>query len=304
MKKLIFIILTLLFSADTKAEDFLEGICDSATDYGSRAMSARQNGISQKNASELLGTIKHKNGERMDEIAKDILLKAYSVPIYKTLAEKQNEVKRFTGKVSEYCSSIANNTNQEISELKAKVESSQVTEYKVQRGDTLASIAKKHNVDWQKIAEWNSLTPESSIYVGQTLKILPSLSKKIIEEKANTKENITLPRKEDEPKLKKPIASSNSDIDDDQYCKTESWFSLQAMTLRQKGAPKTKALELNHEMYIGLKQRGYDDKQGYAERITQANRAYTLPIKKTEQAKKQAILDFANEYYYKCLGNL
>ncbi len=304
MKKLIFIILTSLFSADIKAEDFLQGICDSATDYASRAMSARQNGISQKNANELLGTIKHNNGEHVDEIAKDILLKAYSAPIYKTLAEKQNEVKRFTDKVSDYCSSISNDTNQEINELKAKVESSKVTEYKVQKGDTLASIAKKHNVDWQEITEWNHVSPESPIYVGQILKILPSLSKDMVEEKANIKEKTTLSKKEDETKLKKPTSLSSSDINDDQYCKAESWFALQAMTLRQKGAPKTKALELNHEMYIGLKQRGYDDKQGYAERITQASRAYTLPIKKTEQAKKQAIVDFANEYYYKCLGNL
>ncbi|MFH4325068.1 hypothetical protein WAJ71_21235, partial [Acinetobacter baumannii] len=77
------------------------------------------------------------------------------------------------------------------------------------------------------------------------MKILPSLSKDMVEEKANIKEKTTLSKKEDETKLKKPPSLSSSDIDDDQYCKAESWFALQAMTLRQKGAPKTKALELH-----------------------------------------------------------
>ncbi len=55
---------------------------------------------------------------------------------------------------------------------RAPAESGETTEYIVQPGDTLFSIAKRFGVDMQELARVNNITDPSTIYVGQRL-IIP-----------------------------------------------------------------------------------------------------------------------------------
>ncbi|HKE49585.1 MAG TPA: peptidoglycan DD-metalloendopeptidase family protein [Rhodanobacteraceae bacterium] len=43
--------------------------------------------------------------------------------------------------------------------------------YRVQRGDTLYSIAFRHGVDYRELAEWNSIDPPYTIYPGRELRM-------------------------------------------------------------------------------------------------------------------------------------
>lgn len=43
--------------------------------------------------------------------------------------------------------------------------------YRVRRGDTLASIALEHGLDWREMAQWNQITDPNLIDVGQLLRI-------------------------------------------------------------------------------------------------------------------------------------
>lgn len=43
--------------------------------------------------------------------------------------------------------------------------------YRVQRGDTLYSIAFRHHVDWRDLALWNNIGPPHTIYPGQDLRL-------------------------------------------------------------------------------------------------------------------------------------
>lgn len=43
--------------------------------------------------------------------------------------------------------------------------------YRVKRGDTLASIALEHGLDWREMAQWNQITDPNLIDVGQLLRI-------------------------------------------------------------------------------------------------------------------------------------
>ena len=42
--------------------------------------------------------------------------------------------------------------------------------YRVQRGDTLYSIAFRHGVDYRELAQWNGIGAPYTIYVGQDLR--------------------------------------------------------------------------------------------------------------------------------------
>lgn len=46
--------------------------------------------------------------------------------------------------------------------------------YRVQRGDTLYSIAFRHGVDFRELAEWNGIAPPYTIYPGRELKLGPA----------------------------------------------------------------------------------------------------------------------------------
>jgi lipoprotein NlpD len=48
--------------------------------------------------------------------------------------------------------------------------------YRVQRGDTLYSIAFRHGIDFRDLAEWNSIPPPYTIYPGRELRISASRS--------------------------------------------------------------------------------------------------------------------------------
>ncbi|HEV7491525.1 MAG TPA: peptidoglycan DD-metalloendopeptidase family protein [Rhodanobacteraceae bacterium] len=43
--------------------------------------------------------------------------------------------------------------------------------YRVQRGDTLYSIAFRHGIDYRELAEWNSIEPPYTIYPGRELRL-------------------------------------------------------------------------------------------------------------------------------------
>ena len=45
--------------------------------------------------------------------------------------------------------------------------------YRVQRGDTLYSIAFRHGVDYRELADWNSIEPPYTIYPGRELRMAP-----------------------------------------------------------------------------------------------------------------------------------
>ncbi|GAA0715043.1 peptidoglycan DD-metalloendopeptidase family protein [Dokdonella soli] len=45
--------------------------------------------------------------------------------------------------------------------------------YRVQRGDTLYSIAFRHGVDYRELAGWNGISAPYTIYVGQELRVAP-----------------------------------------------------------------------------------------------------------------------------------
>lgn len=45
--------------------------------------------------------------------------------------------------------------------------------YRVQRGDTLYSIAFRHGVDYRDLAEWNAIEPPYTIYPGRELRMSP-----------------------------------------------------------------------------------------------------------------------------------
>jgi len=57
------------------------------------------------------------------------------------------------------------------SEMPASATASKVTDYKVQPGDTVFSIAQAQNADWQVIATLNNLKPPYAIKIGETLKV-------------------------------------------------------------------------------------------------------------------------------------
>ena len=46
--------------------------------------------------------------------------------------------------------------------------------YRVQRGDTLYSIAFRHGVDYRDLAEWNGIPPPYTIYPGRELRLSPA----------------------------------------------------------------------------------------------------------------------------------
>ena len=46
--------------------------------------------------------------------------------------------------------------------------------YRVQRGDTLYSIAFRHGVDYRDLAGWNGIAPPYTIYPGRDLKLAPA----------------------------------------------------------------------------------------------------------------------------------
>ncbi len=46
--------------------------------------------------------------------------------------------------------------------------------YRVQRGDTLYSIAFRHGVDFRDLAEWNGIAPPYTIYPGRELRLGPA----------------------------------------------------------------------------------------------------------------------------------
>ncbi|HEY6985369.1 MAG TPA: peptidoglycan DD-metalloendopeptidase family protein [Rhodanobacteraceae bacterium] len=50
--------------------------------------------------------------------------------------------------------------------------------YRVQRGDTLYSIAFRHGVDYRELAEWNRIEPPYTIYPGRELRLSPATSKR------------------------------------------------------------------------------------------------------------------------------
>ena len=45
--------------------------------------------------------------------------------------------------------------------------------YRVQRGDTLYSIAFRHGLDYREVAEWNRIAPPYTIYPGRALRLSP-----------------------------------------------------------------------------------------------------------------------------------
>jgi lipoprotein NlpD len=53
----------------------------------------------------------------------------------------------------------------------AKTQSSLPGSYRVQRGDTLYSIAFRHGVDYRELAEWNGIAPPYTIYPGRELRL-------------------------------------------------------------------------------------------------------------------------------------
>lgn len=50
--------------------------------------------------------------------------------------------------------------------------------YKVQRGDTLYSIAFRHGTDYRELAGWNGISAPYTIYVGQDLRLGPKMAAK------------------------------------------------------------------------------------------------------------------------------
>src|SRR3954471_16613497 len=46
--------------------------------------------------------------------------------------------------------------------------------YRVQRGDTLYSIAFRHGIDYRELADWNSIPPPYTIYPGRELRLSSS----------------------------------------------------------------------------------------------------------------------------------
>ena len=46
-------------------------------------------------------------------------------------------------------------------------------QHTVQKGDTLAKIAKRAGVPKLKLAEWNGLTPDTALTPGQALLVYP-----------------------------------------------------------------------------------------------------------------------------------
>jgi lipoprotein NlpD len=45
--------------------------------------------------------------------------------------------------------------------------------YRIRRGDTLVTIARRHKVDYETLARWNKLGPPYSIYAGKLLRVEP-----------------------------------------------------------------------------------------------------------------------------------
>lgn len=59
----------------------------------------------------------------------------------------------------------------------ATVESDAAGSYRVQRGDTLYSIAFRHHVDWRQLAQWNNIGPPHTIYPGQALRLQSAMER-------------------------------------------------------------------------------------------------------------------------------
>jgi lipoprotein NlpD len=51
--------------------------------------------------------------------------------------------------------------------------------YRVQRGDTLYSIAFRHGLDFRDLADWNGIAPPYTIYPGRELRLAPSRSRTV-----------------------------------------------------------------------------------------------------------------------------
>ncbi|CAB1274877.1 peptidoglycan DD-metalloendopeptidase family protein [Candidatus Nitrosacidococcus tergens] len=46
--------------------------------------------------------------------------------------------------------------------------------YTVKRGDTLSSIGRKYNIDYESLSQWNSINASNTIYTGQKLRLVPT----------------------------------------------------------------------------------------------------------------------------------
>jgi lipoprotein NlpD len=54
--------------------------------------------------------------------------------------------------------------------------------YRVQRGDTLYSIAFRHGLDYRELAGWNGIAPPYTIYPGRELRLAPARSRVVAKE--------------------------------------------------------------------------------------------------------------------------
>ncbi|CAH9017417.1 peptidoglycan DD-metalloendopeptidase family protein [Candidatus Nitrosacidococcus sp. I8] len=48
------------------------------------------------------------------------------------------------------------------------------TYYTVKRGDTLSSIGRKYNIDYENLSQWNNINSSNTIYTGQKLRLVPT----------------------------------------------------------------------------------------------------------------------------------
>jgi lipoprotein NlpD len=77
--------------------------------------------------------------------------------------------------------------------------------YRVQRGDTLYSIAFRHGVDYRDLAEWNSIPPPYTIYPGRDLKLSSARAAPKLQAAQTPKQTTTISPK---PAPFEPVAST------------------------------------------------------------------------------------------------
>jgi lipoprotein NlpD len=80
--------------------------------------------------------------------------------------------------------------------------------YRVQRGDTLYSIAFRHGLDYRELAGWNGIAPPYTIYPGRELRLAPPGSRAVAKQPIpSVPPAVTRPPSSPAPKPPAPVAA-------------------------------------------------------------------------------------------------
>ena len=105
----------------------------------------------------------------------------------------------------------------------ANVEKEAPTDYVIQKGDTLTSIAKAHDTTVQALVELNDIKDPDKIFAGDTIKIPGKVVVKAVEGKAPSED--AKPEPEPEESKPKPKADTQPDVTESETQRAQTYIT-------------------------------------------------------------------------------